>query len=463
MKQRQFHIIGAGLVGSLWAYLLKKKGFDVHVYEKRPDPRETSNESGRSINLIVTSRGLNGLKKAGLAETILPITVPVYGRKMHALDGTTNYQAYGRNNSECNYAVSRGSLNKELIEKAQAIGVQFHFLSELKDIDLDKKQIQFTNAAQTNYECLFATDGAGSVVRKKMHELDPNEYKENVNYISSDYKELYLPASPTGLPLLEKNNLHIWPRGTHMLMALANQDNSFTLTLYLPRKKTNNLTWSFENLKTTQSVSELFNSEFKDIVNLIPNYQSQFLENPQGSLGTVRFSKWHYENSVALMGDAAHAIVPFFGQGMNSGFEDITVLFDILEKNNWDIKPSFESYSKERLPNTQAIADMALENFVEMSEKVGDQNFLLQKKIEALLEKEFPDLYRSRYGMITYTLIPYHTAQEAGKIQNKLLQQLALEFPSIEKIDLNQCRKMMEVEWTPWLNVQQISLSRFTL
>lgn len=458
MKTKEFHIIGAGLVGSLWAYLLKKKGFSVQVYEKRSDPRKRGTEHGRSINLIVTSRGLNGLKKAGLADSILPITVPVHGRLMHSNDGATQYQAYGRNISECNYAVSRGNLNKELIQKCAQIGVEFNFDHELTDIDLDKKELIFSNNQKSEYHCVFATDGAGSIVRKKLNLKNPSLYHESVDYITSDYKELYLPPSAENTPLLAKNNLHIWPRGTHMLMALANQDNSFTLTLYLP--KTNHK-WSFDSIKSKARVSDLFQSEFKDVMSLIPNLESQFLENPQGSLGTVRFSSWHFKDSVALLGDAAHAIVPFFGQGMNSGFEDVTNLFDILEANDWNLESSLALYSRSRIPNTESIADMALENFIEMSDKVGDQSFLLQKKIESVLEREFPELYRSRYGMITYTLIPYSVAQEGGRIQNRLLLELARNIKAIEELDLAVARQEMEKEWIPWLRGQKISLERF--
>ena len=251
MANKEFHIVGAGLVGSLWAYLLKKKGFSVHVYEKRSDPRGQANQSGRSINLIVTSRGLNGLKQAGLGQDILAITVPVHGRLMHGLDGATNYQAYGRNNTECNYAVSRADLNKKLIETCADLGVAFHFNHELSDIDIVNKRLQFNGSTSVPFHCVFSTDGAGSLVRKKLEAHDGQSYKESVSYLSSDYKELYLPCDPAGKPLLEKNNLHIWPRGSHMLMALANQDNSFTLTLYLP--KTNHK-WSFDTLKTKDRV-----------------------------------------------------------------------------------------------------------------------------------------------------------------------------------------------------------------
>lgn len=458
MTKKSIHIIGAGLVGSLWAYLLKQKGFSVHVFEKRTDPRKTSADRGRSINLIVTSRGLDGLKKAGLIDSILPTTVPVYGRLMHALDGATQYQAYGRNNSECNYAVSRGDLNKTLIQKCADIGVTFHFEHDLVDTDLQTKTLSFANGIQSKFEHAFATDGAGSVIRKKLHALSPNTFKEDVSFISSDYKELYLPANSNGEPVLEKNNLHIWPRGTHMLMALANTDNSFTLTLYLPRS---NHAWSFESIKTKERVQALFKSEFQDVIPLVPELETQFLENPQGSLGTVRFSQWHFEDAIALMGDAAHAIVPFFGQGMNCGFEDVTILLEILETNSWDFKKALPLYSEARIKNANAIAEMALENFVEMSDKVGDQNFLLQKKIESILEKEFPTEYRSRYGMITYTLIPYAKAQEAGLIQAQLLADIAKHTSRIEDLDLSFCHRQMQREWIPWLRKQGIQLDRY--
>lgn len=456
--KKSIHIIGAGLVGSLWAYLLKQKGFDVHVFEKRTDPRLSGSDRGRSINLIVTSRGLEALKKAGLIDTVLPTTVPVHGRLIHALDSTTQYQAYGRNNSECNYAVSRGDLNKTLIQKCSDSGVIFYFESDLENIDIQAKRLSFANGKTVTYKHLFATDGAGSIVRKKLHTLDAATFKEGVSFISSDYKELYLPADKNGQPILEKNNLHIWPRGTHMLMALANIDNSFTLTLYLPRT---NHPWSFDSIQTKERVSQLFNSQFKDVASVVPNLETQFLVNPQGSLGTVRFSQWHFQDSIALMGDAAHAIVPFFGQGMNCGFEDVTSLINILESSHWNFSKAFETYSAQRIENANAIADMALENFVEMSDKVGDQNFLLQKKIESILEKEFPNQYRSRYGMITYTLIPYAKAQEAGLIQSRLLATIAKQTPRIEELDLSFCHKQMQHEWIPWLESQGIHLDRY--
>ncbi len=458
MTQKTVHIIGAGLVGSLWAYLLKQNGFNVQIFEKRSDPRLMDADRGRSINLIVTSRGLNALKLASLTDSVLPATVPVYGRRMHALDGATQYQAYGRNNFECNYAVSRIDLNKKLIQKCADVGVEFYFNHELSDIDIIAKNLKFSNNKSYSYTHLFATDGAGSVVRKRLQVADPQRFRENVSYISSDYKELYVPAFKNGEPALEKNNLHIWPRGTHMLMALANTDNSFTLTLYLP--KTNH-PWSFDSVKTKERVQQLFASEFKDVAGLIPQLETQFLENPQGSLGTVRFSEWHYQDSIALMGDAAHAIVPFFGQGMNCGFEDISQLLELLKSNQWNFETSLKQYSQQRINNANAIADMALENFVEMSDKVGDQSFLLQKKIESVLEKEFPLEYRSRYGMITYTLIPYEQAQHAGKIQARLLSTIADKFPRIEDIDLEFCRTQMELEWIPWLKKQGIQLDRF--
>ncbi|MBL7545393.1 MAG: FAD-dependent monooxygenase [Bdellovibrionaceae bacterium] len=458
MANKSIHLMGAGLVGSLWAYLLKKKGFDVHVYEKRADPRGTQADRGRSINLVITSRGRHALKQAGLDEAILPITVPVFGRRIHAIDGRTQYQAYGRDDSECNYAVSRWELNTTLIKAAAHAGVTFYFEHELSDLDLAARTVRFSNGNTANYRVLFATDGAGSAIRKKMQAIQPRLYQEDVRFISSDYKELYVPARADGQPAIEKNNLHIWPRGTHMLMALANQDNSFTLTLYLPRS---DHPWSFDSIQTPARVQELFQSEFPDARALVPDLSTQFLEHPQGRLGTVRFTQWHYQDSVALMGDAAHAIVPFFGQGMNCGFEDITTLLTILDENQWDFKSGLEAYSRLRIPNAQAIADMALENFVEMSDKVGDQTFLLQKKIESVLEKEFPQLYRSRYGMITYTLIPYSLAQEAGRIQNRLLTTLSQTITRIEDLNLAHCQRAMEQEWLPWLKAKGICLDRY--
>ena len=314
-------IVGAGLVGSLWGLLLQKKGFKVAIYEKRSDPRLQKVGAGRSINLVVTSRGLKGLEDAGLGSRIHELAVPVYGRMIHAKDGTMTYQAYGQD-KECNYSVSRGALNNFLIQEAEKAGVRFYFEHEVHDLTPEKKEVRFKKplmgTTTVNYDILFGADGGGSVLRHQLAKIFPDQMTETTDWLEADYKELTLPNNQNTKSSLKTDALHIWPRGAHMMMALANLDGSFTVTSYLPKE---NSSWSFSKIKKDSDIVELFKSEFSDAIPLMPDYLKEFNENPQGHLGTVRCSKWVFADSIALIGDAAHAIVPFFGQGMNCGFE----------------------------------------------------------------------------------------------------------------------------------------------
>ncbi len=462
--QNKIVIIGSGLVGSLWAYMLHKRGYDVEVFEKRSDPKNLKSPAGRSINLVITSRGLYGLKIAGLLEKILPITVPIYGREIHPKIGDNLFQPYGRDKSECNYSVSRWDLNKALIQACQEAGIKIHFDHEVTGIDIDKKELCFTteqgpgpSQVKKNYTQVFATDGAGSVIRKSLIAQLPQEFSEQVDWLDSDYKEVHMP-SKNQQPVMEKNALHIWPRGTHMMMGLANADNSFTMTLYLPKQSH---PYAFENLQNKSEVEAMFTSEFSDAVKFMPDYGGEFLQNPQGKLATVRLNRWFYGDSVAFLGDAAHAIVPFFGQRMNLGFEDCTTLLRLLEENGHHWGPALERYDAIQRPNANAIADMALENFVEMRDKVGDAKFQFKKKVEGLIEKEFPQHYRSRYGLITYTLTPYVLAQEAGKKQNEMLEQISADLARPEDLDLVKVKEILEKTFIPWSASQNIQTESF--
>jgi len=435
-------IIGAGLVGSLWAVLLRKRNIDVEVFEKRPDPRKAKDEGGRSINLVITSRGMHGLEQAGLLQKALDLSSPVYGRMIHAKTGELSYQQYGQE-SERNLSISRSALNHFLIEEAESAGAKIHFSHSLDKIDFKNKKITFTQGQTHSYEMLFGTDGAGSLVRKNLTQQFPEKFQEQTQWLPADYKELFLPAPNA----LDKKALHIWPRGSHMMMALANLDGSFTVTLYLPQKGT----VSFENIKNAQDVEKLFKTEFPDTITLMPNYLEDFTKHPQGALGTVRCSQWVCDNSVALMGDAAHAIVPFFGQGMNSGFEDCTTFLRLLEENGNNWTQTLAAYDKTQRPNANAIADMAIENWREMSEKVGDAKFLLRKKVEATLEKKFPQLFKSRYGMVTYTLIPYHLVQQAGLLQDQILSELLKGLESVEDLSFEKSETLLKEIYLPFL------------
>jgi kynurenine 3-monooxygenase len=449
-------IVGAGLVGSLWAILLRQQGFDVEVYERRSDMRKAQASAGRSINLVITSRGLNGLQMAGLREDVTKLAVAVYGRMIHTPAGEQVYQAYGKAN-EYNLSISRDALIRFLITAAENAGVRFHFEHELEAINVVEKRLTVTSAQTSEaqrevaFEILFAADGAGSRVRKCLAKTE--DLVESTEWLEADYKELRLPLGHDGKPQLDPSALHIWPRGDHMMMALANQDDSFTATIYLPKKR-------FAELQTPEAVELLFKTEFADAIPMMKNYVQDFLEHPQGMLGTVRTSKWVFHDSIALLGDAAHAIVPFFGQGMNSGFEDCTTLFTLLEKEkDWsEILREFERIQK---PNAHAIADMALDNWVEMRDRVGDPAFLLRKKVDGALEARHPLVYKSRYGQITYTLVPYSLAQKAGVVQNRLLDELIGTATSFEQISWEKADQLLRDIWKPFVDANGLKIENF--
>lgn len=434
LKESKITIAGAGLVGSLLALILKQKGMDVEVYERRHDIRLQKKSAGRSINLVVTSRGIHALKQVGLWEKVQSITVPVFGRMIHDKEGNLSYQPYGRE-GECNYSVSRLELNKFLLSAAEEKGVKFFFNSSLKEANLDTKTLFFEDGSQKKYEILFGTDGAGSELRKSLIKTKP-EIIEQIIPFPADYKELTMPADLGGLFKMDYKALHIWPRGAEMLMALPNPSGDFTMTLYLPKEK-------FLELTNPEKVQKYFEEQFKDVIPHMPDYVDHFFDHPQGHLNTLKLSDWIYSSSVCLLGDAAHAIVPFFGQGMNCGFEDCSILIEQMEKSkSWE--DSFTNFFKARKPNADAIADMAIENGREMSEKVGDKRFLLKKQIEHKIEEAFPQNYRSRYGMITYTLEPYSKALSLGRIQDKMLEGIMESCQTIDDFDISKAQSYIE-------------------
>jgi kynurenine 3-monooxygenase len=451
-------IVGGGLVGSLLASVLTRRGYAVTVHERRPDPRDARIDQGRSINLVLTRRGIRALERVGLAGRAFDLTVPVTGRMVHDLDGTRQYQPYGRDASECNYSISRAALNRYLIDAAETLGARFRFGMRLRSADLDGGGLTFDDTTtgatvEVPAERIVGADGAGSVLREAFAALDGFEHSTEL--LTHGYKELLLPAGPDGAYPIEAHALHIWPRGSLMLMALANVGGSFTGTLYLPVEGND----GFEALTTPQQVETLFGAQFPDAIPLIPDLRVEFFENPTGRLATVRCGPWHHRDRAFLIGDAAHAIVPFFGQGMNSGFEDCRILDDLLDEHGddaWDrVLPEF---TRTRKPDADAIAAMAIDNFEDMRDRVGDPRFLLRKAVEHRLEDAAPHEYRSRYSLVMYSHVPFDLCRKAGEVQRRILDELCDGLESADDLDLEHALGLVRTRFTPFLAEHRISL-----
>lgn len=411
-------ISGAGLVGSLAAVLLAKRGHTVTVVERRPDMRATSGYGGRSINLALSERGWNALRKAGVDKIIEAIAIPMYGRRIHNLDGSSSYQPYGKE-EQAIYSVSRKEINIALMNEAEKLpNVTFLFSHKTISFDLHTMLCEDVNGTQVTLKAdmILGADGAFSAIREVMQKTDRFEYSQS--YISQGYKELTIPAGTNGEFQIEKNVLHIWPRREFMMIALPNIDGSFTCTLFLDYEGDPSL----KSLNTEEKITSFFQREFASAIPLMPTLVKDYMNNPTSSLVTVRCYPWVYNHTTALIGDAAHAIVPFFGQGMNAGFEDCVILMECLDEANEDIQSALDTYQQRRKPNADAIADMALTNFVEMRDKVADPKFLERKKIESLLHKRFPDKFVPQYSMVSFSSqIPYSVALQRGKLQDSYL------------------------------------------
>ena len=417
---REISILGAGLVGSVLSVLLKNKGYKVNIYERRPDPRKTSIYAGKSINLAISQRAWKALELAGIKEDIAPITIPMYGRSLHLPDGTTAYQAYGKNN-EAIYSVSRGDLNIKMMDVAEQNGVQIHFDHRATSVNVHTNEVQFDfNGAQKTHKAdlLFGADGAFSALRTSYSFADRVDYQQF--YLAHGYKELYIPAGKEGSFLMEKNALHIWPRHNYMLIALPNFDGSFTCTLFFPFEGD----LSFQSLQKREDISAFLETNFKDAFDLAPSMVDDFIKNPTSSLITTRIFPWHFSDKSALIGDAAHAIVPFYGQGMNAGFEDCSTLYALMEQWGDDWTTILATYEKLRKPNGDAVGDLAIMNFEEMRDKVADPLFLERKRVEKLLGKMYPKEFISTYEMLSFTHTPYHTVMQCIAAQDALLEKI---------------------------------------
>ena len=422
MKNNTITILGAGLIGSLMAIYLKRQGLDVHIYDKRPDKRKSRySEEGRSINMALSHRGWKSLEKVGLKDKVLPLAIPMYGRKIHDEHGGTTFIPYGKSNQAI-YSISRGKFNQLLTEEAERLGAQIHFEHKCQNVDFRSNEITFETKdglKKLQPEVIIGADGAYSALRMSMQKQIRFNYRQE--YISHGYKELTIPATADGEFAMDPNALHIWPRGKFMLIALPNPDMSFTCTLFLPFEGSK---ICFEKIKDERDVEIVFRAYFDDAYQLMPDLKNEFFKNPTSALINVECYPWVQGNSL-LIGDASHAMVPFYGQGMNCGFEDCYILNQLIENlgtSSWELV--FEKFQKKRKPDADAICQLAMENFIEMRDSVADPKFQLRKKIEAKLHDLYPKEWIPLYTMVTFSDMGYAEAYAQGKLQEAIMDKV---------------------------------------
>jgi kynurenine 3-monooxygenase len=420
-EQARFTIVGAGLAGPLLACSLGRAGYRVDLYEKRPDPRTTELSGGRSINLALSVRGIEALRQVNLADPVLRDAIPMRGRMIHGRTGRLTFQPYGKDDSESINSVSRAGLNVTLLNAAEShASVRCHFRQKCTGIDLATATVELTDEAtgRTSHvegDRVVGADGAYSAVRAEMQKREGFDYSQD--YLTHGYKELTVPPGPHGEFLLEKHALHIWPRHSFMLIALPNRDGSFTATLFFPLEGPE----SFASLRTDDDVQCFFEDQFPDAVPLMPTLEEDFRNNATGSLVTIRCRPWHVGGRVVLLGDACHAVVPFLGQGMNAAFEDCTVLSECLKRHAlWE--GAFRAFEARRKPHTDVLADLCVDNFLEMRDRVSSRRFLLRKKTEVLLHRLFPRWYLPLYTLVTFTRTPYADAVRRAHRQDRVVQ-----------------------------------------
>ena len=417
-KPNKITIAGSGLVGALQAIYMKQQGFDVHLYERRSDMRKNLMSAGRSINLALSDRGFRGLSGVGIDDSIREISIPMYRRVMHDVNGNLTFQTYGKD-GQAIYSVSRGALNCKLMDLAEQSGVNIHFSHQLVDVDLNTATAGFKHDEEiktVESDFLVGADGAFSEVRNELSKKPWSNYSQY--YIDYAYKEFSIPANEDGTHQIEKNALHIWPRKDFMLIALPNPDGSFTLTLFF--SKSGEL--SFDSLDTIEKAEQFFKDYFADALVLMPQFREEYTTNPAAAMVIVKCFPWTFQDKVMLIGDAAHAIVPFYGQGMNCCFEDCFVFDELLQSHEGNWSELLRKYENSRKPNADAIAELALRNFIEMRDKVSDPTFLLQKKIEARFTELHPGKWMPLYSMVTFSHTPYSEALKIGDRQEAIMQ-----------------------------------------
>jgi kynurenine 3-monooxygenase len=441
-------LVGAGLNGPLLAIGLAQRGFRVEIYERRPDMRKVRMSGGRSINLALSTRGIHALTQADLWKEMQTIAIPMKGRMMHSVASELTFQRYGKDDAEVIYSISRSELNIALMNAAEVQGVRIFFQQRCSGINLKEGSLQLRDEVTGEGRTLdsmvvIGCDGSASAIRSEM--LRQSRFNFSQQYLNYGYKELTIPAGANGKHALETHALHIWPRGNHMLIALPNVDGTFACILFLPFEGAD----SFAQLNTHSEVVDFFRARFPDVVPLMPGLAENFFANPTGAMVTIQCSPWHAEGRALLLGDAAHAIVPFFGQGINCGFEDCTQLLELIGQHSGDWAPIFAEFEKRRKVNTDAIADLALENFVEMRDRVGDARFLFRKKVELALEAKLPKVFVPKYSMVTFHRIPYATALERGRVQDRILTELCEGIERVEDLDWSKAEQLITSQLLP--------------
>ncbi len=435
MEAKKIHVVGAGLCGSLLALRLAQMGHDVSLFEKRPDLRKVELDAGRSINLALSPRGLNALSRAGLDDDVQALCIPMKGRMIHNLDKTTRFSAYSGRATDYINSISRPGLNKLLInELDKHDNARVIFDKGVNLVDFEQNILYFRDGSQERFNYLFGTDGVGSAVRRSMMPWSGRiRFDYSQDFLTHGYKELEIPAGKNGEHQLDNGSLHIWPRGDFMLIALPNMDGSFTVTLFLSFDGEE----GFDRLISDEEIRSFFNRYFPDAVELMPDLIEDFRSNPTSSLSTIKCSPWKMPNAPSLlMGDAAHAIVPFYGQGMNASFEDVSRFEEVLEAHGGDFEKSMMSFSESRKINADAIADLAIDNFYEMRDHVDDHRFIEKRKIEMQLEGQYPDYY-SKYSLVTFKPdLPYSEAMTLGRAQDEYL---------FEKIERNEASSIDQI------------------
>ena len=448
-KTQTISLVGAGLNGPLLAILLARRGFRVDIYERRPDMRRVRVSAGRSINLALSTRGIYALTQAGLWDSMRNIIIPMRGRMMHSVEGELTFQPYGRDETEVINSISRAELNIALMNAAEKEGVKIHFQKRCIGFDLKTSQLRLWDVQSVREESVpseitIGCDGSASAIRTDMLKISRFDFSQQ--HLDYGYKELTIPAGNEGKHVLEKHALHIWPRGKFMLIALPNIDGTFACILFLPFEGEH----SFADLNTPSDISGFFQRFFPDALALMPQLAQNYAANPVGSMVTIKCSPWHVNGRALLLGDAAHAIVPFFGQGINCGFEDCTSLIQLLDdkgRHGWT--KIFAEFEQARKINTDAIADMAIENFVEMRDRVADPRFLFRKKTELALESKYPSMFVPKYAMVTFHRVPYSVASIRGAIQEEILTELCDPISRLEDLDWNKADQLVRNKLSP--------------